>query len=110
MGLARGAPAARRARIGGEMSEKAQPEISPELMEVVRRVAEEQGRSAAEVVEAAVRSYVVWLEQVHDPDFLFDRIAEWQRDQGTPSPSEDDAMRLANEELHALRRERGGGR
>jgi len=86
------------------MSEKAQPQISPELMEIVRRVAEEQGRSAAEVVEAAVRSYVVRLEQVHDPEFLLDRIAEWQRDRGTPSPSEDDAMRLADGELHAFRR------
>jgi hypothetical protein len=90
------------------MAEKAQTEISAELLEEVRRLAEEQGRSEAEVVEDAVRSYVV--RRVSDPEPLFERIDRWQRERGVEPLSEEEAMRLANEELHAMRRERGSAR
>jgi hypothetical protein len=90
------------------MAEKVNMEISAELMEEVRRLAEEQGRSEAEVVEDAVRTYVV--TKFRDPDRLFGRIDRWQLEQGVDPLSEEEAMRLADEELHAWRRERRSAR
>jgi len=90
------------------MAEKVQTEISAELLEEVRRLAVEQGRSETEVVEDAVRSYVV--RRVSDPEPLFERIERWQRERSVEPLSEDEAMKLANEELHAMRRERRSAR
>ena len=89
-----------------------QVEISNELMEELRSVAREQGRSESEVMEDAVRRYVYTnaRTQFSEPELLFDRIDQWQREQGVEPLSEDEAMRLANEELHAWRRERRASR
>jgi len=85
-------------------------EFSEGLLREVRRLASEQGRSEAEVVEEAVRSYVVRLARVRNPDFLFDRIDAWQRERGVDPLSEEDAAKLADQELHAMRWERRAGR
>ena len=58
------------------MTEKQRNEMSAELLEAVRRVAEEQGRSETEVLEEAVVGYLaflaarrelrgVWLSLIH---------------------------------------------
>jgi hypothetical protein len=91
-----------------QMAEKFNMEINAELMEEVRRLAEEQGRSEVEVVEDAVRSYVV--TRFRHPDVLFGRIDRWQIEQGVDPLSEEEAIRLADEELHNWRRERRSAR
>ena len=62
-----------------------QAEISPELLEELRRRAREQGRPERE---------------------LFEGIGQGQRERGVVPLSEDEAMRLAVEEQRAWRRER----
>lgn len=37
---------------------------------------------------------------------LFEDAARWQRERGIDLLSDEEAMRLANDELHAMRRER----
>jgi hypothetical protein len=93
--------------LGGKAVEA---EFSEGLQREVRRLAAEQGRSEAELVEEAVRSYVVRIAQVRNPEFLFDRIDAWQREHGGYPLSEEDAAKLANDELHAMRWERRAGR
>ena len=114
--------------------ERSRVQISSELLEVVRILAEKQGRSEAEVLQDAVLRYLrqillMWLpegsasigepvDEVYvephgeyplgsgDLGLLLDRIARGQRERGVEPLSEDEAVRLANEELHAMRRER----
>ena len=80
-----------------------QGEISPELLEELRRRAREQGRPERELLEEAVRSY---LERPGSLAELFEGIDRGQRERGVAPLSEDEAMRLAVEEQHAWRRER----
>jgi len=81
-------------------------EINEDLLRQVRAIAKEHGLTEVELVEAAVASYIVVMGG-SDPEALFDRIDLYQRLRGVELLSEDEAMRLANEELHAMRRERG---
>lgn len=78
-------------------------EISPELLEELRRRAREQGRPERELLEEAVKSY---LERPGSLAELFERIDQGQRERGVAPLSESEAMRLAVEEQHAWRRER----
>ena len=105
------------------MEEKVRTEISGELLEVVRRLAEEQGRSESEVLDDAVRyflgsyAYFTRISKHHDVDVgallpwgfnireLLDRVYAWQREGGVEPLSDEEAMRLAVEEQHASRRE-----
>jgi hypothetical protein len=80
-----------------------QTEISPELLEELRRRAREQGRSERELLEEAVKSY---LERPGSLAEMFEGIDQGQRDRGVAPLSESKAMRLAVEEQHAWRRER----
>jgi hypothetical protein len=80
-----------------------QAEISPELLEELRRRAREQGRTERELLDEAVKSY---LERPSSLAELFDGIDQGQHERGVAPLSEDDAMRLAVEEQHAWRRER----
>ena len=80
-----------------------QTEISPELLEELRRRAREQGRSERELLEEAVKSY---LERPGSLAELFEGIAQGQRERGVVPLSEAEAMRLAVEEQHAWKRER----
>jgi hypothetical protein len=80
-----------------------QTEISPELLEELRRRAREQGRSERELLEEAVKSY---LERPGSLAELFEGIDQGQRERGVAPLSEAEAMRLAVEEQHARKRER----
>jgi hypothetical protein len=103
-------------------------EISEEIMEAVRRLADEQGRSEGEVLEDAVRyflgSYAYFIRMAERSDLditairpeppgsleeVFERIDRGQRERGVDPLSDEEARRLANEELHAMRREQGAG-
>ncbi len=79
-------------------------EIDGDLVVEVRTMAEEQGRSGRELLDEAVRSYLsrrrVGLKEP------FEDAARRQREQGIVPLSDEEAMRLANDELHAMRRER----
>lgn len=87
------------------MAERQRTEISTELLESLRRKAEDQGRTEADVLDEAVRRY---LERSGSLDELLRRIEQGRRDRGVESLSEDEAVRLAVEEQHAWRRERAG--
>ena len=80
-----------------------QTEISPELLEELRRRAREQGRSERELLEEVVKSY---LERPGSLAELFEGIDQGQRERGVAPLSEAEAMRLAVEEQHAWKRER----
>lgn len=114
-----------------------QVEIDEIWLQAIRQLAEEQGRSEEEVLQDAVRLYVQ-LRRVFlppdspTPDFsgisgevergdlrpqpiesfgdLFAWADRWQREQGVEPLSDEEAMELANEELHAMRRERKASR
>lgn len=85
------------------MAEKQKTEIDAGLLEELRRRAEEQGRAETEVLEEAVRRYLDALRELAE---LFDRADQWQREHGVEPLTDEEAMELANEELHAMRRER----
>ena len=71
------------------MAEPVRVELSDDVAEAVRRVANRTGRSEAEVVELAVRRFVL-------PSIL-DRL--W----GRATLTEDEAMAIAVEEVRAMR-------
>lgn len=83
--------------------EKSQTEISTELLEELRRKAQDIGRPESELIDEAVRRY---LDRAGSLVELLDRTDRWQREQGVESLSEEEAMNLAVEEQHAWRRER----
>ncbi|MBA3425882.1 MAG: hypothetical protein H0U04_15380 [Rubrobacter sp.] len=76
-----------------------QAEIDGALMAKLRELAEEQGRTEREVLDEAVRHY---LER-SDPR-RFEELLE--RMSSRFDLSEDEAEKVAYEELHAMRRER----
>lgn len=112
-----------------------QVEINERLLRTIHQLAEELGRSEEEIMETAVLFYVQSLRMLSgslNPDSagigaeireiyveepparsleeLFSGAERWQRKQGVESLSEEEAMELANEELHAMRRERRSAR
>lgn len=87
------------------MAERQRTEISAELLAGLRRKAEDQGRTEADVLDEAVRRY---LKRSGSLDELLRRIEQGRRDRDVDPLSEDEAMRLAVEEQHAWRRERAG--
>lgn len=113
------------------MAEKVQTEISGELMQAVRSLAESEGRGEGAVIEEALMLFLMLRNHfVHSPsgrdsavssdvlssppgtgslDELFERIDRGQRERGVDPLSEEEAMRLADEELHTMRRERRTG-
>ncbi|MGH3088721.1 MAG: hypothetical protein ACRDSJ_15560 [Rubrobacteraceae bacterium] len=100
------------------MSETQRTEVSARLMEEVRRVAREQGRSESDVMNEAVALFLALRQRfvrggpVAEPagslKAFFEHVAKWQRERGVAPLSDEEAMELANEELHAMRRERRG--
>ncbi len=89
------------------MAEKQQTEIDAGLMEELRAVAREQSRAEGELLEEIVRSYlVVARRRSGSLNEFFERLERRRRDDGVEPLPEDEATRLANEELHAMRRER----
>lgn len=111
-----------RIRDGGE--KRLQTEIDARLLAEIRKLAGEQGRSEQEVLEDAVRYFLLsravfakTTERSADPEDaerwnvgsikeLFAEIERWQREHGVERLSDEEALRLAVEEQHAMRRER----
>ncbi len=83
------------------MAEKQKTEIDAGLLEELRRRAEQQGRSEADLLDEAVRSY---LER--SLAGLLERMERGRHERGIEPLSEEEAMRLAVDEQHAWRRER----
>jgi hypothetical protein len=76
-------------------------ELSEEALEAARREAERRGVDVSEVISEAVQRFVVGA----DHGALLEEFRE--QDAADPNAlSEADAMRIANEELTAFRRER----
>jgi hypothetical protein len=111
-----------------KMPEKVRTEIREDLYRAIRNLAEEQGRDEGEVIEEALvfflqlRKYFahtpVERGSVISPDVLssspglgnmeefFEYIDRWQRESGIEPLSDEEAISLANEELHDMRLER----
>lgn len=114
-----------------------QVEINERLLRTIHQLAEELGRSEEEIMETAVLFYIQSLRMLSgslNPDSagiggigaeireyvgerparsleeLFSRADRWQREHGVEPLSEEEAMELANEELHTMRRERRSAR
>lgn len=97
------------------MAGKQKTEIDAGLLEELRRRAEEQGRPEGELLEEAVGRYLLALapRRSGSMEKFFEEVERCRREEGVEPLSEDEAMELANEELHAMRRERresGAGR
>lgn len=104
------------------MTETQRTEVSARLMEEVRRVAREQNRSESEVVDEAVALFLSLRHRFVRDEFVgepsgglkefFEHVADWQRERGVEPLSDEEAARLADEELRAMRKERreGAGR
>lgn len=90
------------------MVEKHKTEINAQLLEELRRMAKEQGRPEGELLEEAVRRYLL-SERPGTLVELFEGADRWQRERGLDPLSDEEAMKLADEELHAMRRERRDG-
>ena len=70
-------------------------EIDGELLAEVRRMADEQGRSERELLDEAVRTYLLRCRAGLKE--LFEDAACWQRERGIDPLSDEEAMRLAND-------------
>lgn len=88
------------------MADKQRTEIDAVLLEELRRRADELGRTETEVLEEAVRRYLRDRPGTTIAE-LFERVDRGQKERGVEPLSEEEAMRLAVEEQHAWRRERG---
>lgn len=111
-----------------------QVEISERLLQTIHQLAEEIGRSEEEVLEIAVLFYMQSLRMLSDSvksdsanlgkpireiyvkeppprslEELFARADRWQREHSVKPLAEEEAIELANEELHDMRRERRSG-
>jgi hypothetical protein len=89
------------------MAEKQKTEIDAGLLEELRTKAREQSRTEGELLEEIVRSYLVLAPRRSSSlGKFFEGLERRRRDAGIEPLSEDEATSLANEELHAMRRER----
>lgn len=76
-------------------------EIETRLVEELRRRAKEQGRSERELLDEAVRQYLERSDPRRFENLLRSMSSRFDLD-------EDEAERIAYEELHAMRRDIGG--
>lgn len=92
--------------------ERTWTKVSRDLLEEVRRRAAEEGRDEAEVIEDAVSHYLreVRRSEPRSVTEVLESMREWRKERGVPELSEEEAMKLANEELRAYRRERRNAR
>jgi hypothetical protein len=89
------------------MAEKQLTEIDAGLLEELRARAHEQSRTEGELLEEIVRSYLVLApRQSKSLGAFFEKLERRRREEGVEPLSEEEAISLANEELHAMRRER----
>lgn len=86
------------------MVEKYKMEIRADLFEKLRLRAREQGRPEGDLLDEAFRRYLgeggVGIGE------LLEGAERWQREHGIEPLSDEESMRLADDELHAMRRER----
>jgi hypothetical protein len=89
------------------MAEKQRTEIDARLLEELRARALEQSRTEGELLEEIVRSYLVLAPRRSNSlgEFL-QGLERRRREEGLEPLSEEEAVSLANKELHAMRRER----
>ena len=78
-----------------------------ELLEALRRLADEEGREEYEILEDAARFYLEHGNRASITE-LIERARERREQAGVPEPSEDEAMRIAVAEQHAYRSEARG--
>lgn len=90
------------------MAEKQKTEINAGLLTELRRRAEELGRPEGELLDEAVRRYLLVLmpRRSGSLEEFFEKVERRRREEGVEPLSEDEAMELANAEVHAWRRER----
>jgi hypothetical protein len=89
------------------MAEKQRTFIDGALLEELRARAHEQSRTEGELLEEIVRSYLVLAPRRSESlGAFFENLERRRREEGVEPLSEEDAIDLANEELHAMRRER----
>jgi hypothetical protein len=89
------------------MAEKQRTFIDAALLEELRVRAHEQSRTEGELLEEIVRSYLVLAPKRSDSlGAFFENLERRRREEGIEQLSEEEAISLANEELHAMRRER----
>ena len=89
------------------MAKRQRTEIDAGLMEELRAKAREQNRTEGELLEEVVRSYLVLAPRRSNSLGVFlEDVERRRREEGVEPLSEEGAISLANEELHAMRRER----
>ena len=83
--------------------------IDDDLRDATKVAAVAAKKTESEIVEQALRQYLKTDDAERDRQSirdLFDRIAERQEREGIPPLTDEEAMQLANEELHAMRAEK----
>jgi hypothetical protein len=89
------------------MAEKQRTEIDAGLLKELRARAHEQSRTESELLEEIIRSYLVLApRRSNSLGGFFEDLERRRREDGVEPLSEEEAIDLANEELHAMRRER----
>jgi hypothetical protein len=83
--------------------ERTETRIDRALVERAREQARREGREESDVIEDALRRYLVDVGEVNFGEIL-DSVADWRRERGVEPLSEEEAMKLAVEEQHAHRR------
>jgi hypothetical protein len=88
------------------MAEKQRTFIDAGLLEELRARAHQQSRTEGELLEEIVRSYLVLApRRSNSLGEFFEGLERRRRERGVEPFSEEVAVSLANEELHAMRRE-----
>jgi hypothetical protein len=82
--------------------------LDAELVQTAKLIAATEGKHDYEVIEEALAEYVAARRERAQRQALdlFDRIAARHAAEGIPPLTDEEAMQLANEELHAMRAER----
>jgi hypothetical protein len=89
------------------LAEKQRIEIDAGLLQELQARAREQSRTEGELLEEIVHSYLVLApRRSNSLDEFFEGLQRRCREIGVEQLSEEEAVSLANEELHAMRRER----
>lgn len=109
--------ARRQLQAARDLQARIQEEARRELDEARRRIQESRERREAELLELAEeeRRLHELLERQSEarPESIetyFEEVARWQNEHGVELLSDEEAMQLADEELHAMRRERRAAR
>jgi hypothetical protein len=89
------------------MAEKQRMFIDAGHLEELRAKAHQQSRTESELLEEIIRSYLVLAHRrANSLGDFFEDLERRRREEGVEPLSEEEAIDLANEELHAMRRER----